>query len=572
MPARRRIDLTTALPKSAFAIVLIAGCAHAGSVAWPFYVGLVHGQSVWWLQMLAMMALAWQLRRCSSARQGAWLGWLFATAMQCATWWWLFISLHTYGGLASALAVLAIVGLAGFLALYHAAVCAAFVRLAAVHTAGPTLGHATSRPVVFAALWLLAELGRVAFFTGFPWGEGGYAHLDGPLTDLAKLVGVHGLTFASAWAAAAVAGLALKPHWRGAFTVAAVLALTSVVSFALRADKGESLFTSAYPATGPGVATKPFTVALLQGNIAQDEKFSGGSGIPDALNWYGEQLRRSTAWLVVTPETALPLLPEQLPEGYLADLLNHFMQPEPGALPTAALIGIPLGNSQEGYTNSVIGLKPANVNAVKTAATAGESVSDAGSKAYRYDKHHLVPFGEFVHPLFKWFLDIVNMPLSDFNRGGVSQPSFNWQGQRIAPNICYEDLFGEELAARFIDPLARPTLFVNISNIGWFGNTIAIDQHLNISRMRAIEFERPMIRATNTGATAIIDHRGVVTHSLERHTRGVLVGQVEGRDGITPYAWWVSRFGLWPLWMLCLAIVSSVIICRRKTAGAPLVA
>ena len=176
-----------------------------------------------------------------------------------------------------------------------------------------------------------------------------------------------------------------------------------------------------------------------------------------------------------------------------------------------------------------------------------------------------MPFGEFVHPLFKWFLSIVNIPLSDFNFGPVSQPSFDWQGQRLAPNICYEDLFGEELAARFIDPALAPTMFVNVSNIGWFGNTVAIDQHLNISRMRAVEFERPMIRATNTGATVIIDHRGQVTHALARHTRGVLTGEVAGRSGITPYAWWAARFGLWPLWLFSLLVAAVAFIRRRAT-------
>ena len=522
----------------------------------------MHGQPVWWLQVLAMLALVWQLQRCSSASQGAWLGWWFATAMQCATWWWLFISLHTYGGLASPLAVLAIVGLAGFLALYHAAVCAVFVGLSQVPGRVYAPDRVVIRPALFAALWLLAELGRVAFFTGFPWGEGGYAQLDGPFVNLAKGVGVHGLTFASAWGAAALAAVMLRPRWSQTLRVAAVLVVAGVASFFLKVDKGNdkdvSLFSAAHPPGVPGLASQPFTVALLQGNIAQDEKFSGGSGIPDALKWYGEQLRRSTASLVVTPETALPLLPAQLPEGYFAALLDHFTQPDPGALPTAALVGIPLGSSEQGYTNSVIGLKPLG------ASMAGVNPVEADSRIYRYDKHHLVPFGEFVHPLFKWFLAIVNMPLSDFNRGAVSQPSFDWQGQRIAPNICYEDLFGEELAARFVDRATSPTLFVNISNIGWFGNTIAIDQHLNISRMRAIEFERPMIRATNTGATAIIDHLGVVTHALERHTRGVLVGVVEGRSGTTPYAWWVSRFGLWPWWMLCLAMVGFAAVTRRK--------
>ena len=506
-----------------FAILLVAGCAHAFSMAWPFHDGVTQGQPVWWLQLLAMCLLAWQLDQAKTKRQGAWVGWLFACVMQVATWWWLFISLNKYGGLAAPLTVIAIVGLAAFLALYYAAVCALFVALAPVELAG--------RATLFAALWLLAELGRVALFTGFPWGEGGYAQLDGPFIGLAKIIGVHGLTFISALLAFLLVGLRELPGLNRRYQLRAFV----LVAVALAG----TYFSATLPVPLESkVQSTPFTVALLQGNIAQDEKFQSNGGIPDALNWYQLQLIAATASLVVTPETAIPLLPVQLPEGYLDALVNRFMKPAPGTPQTAALIGMPLGNSQQGYTNSAIAIKPGSSNTI-----------------YQYDKHHLVPFGEFVHPLFKWFLSIVNIPLADFNSGAISQRSFDWQGQRIAPNICYEDLFGEDLAARFIDPARAPTIMVNISNIAWFGNTIAIDQHLNISRMRAIEFERPMVRATNTGATAIIDHTGRVAYSLQRHTRGVLVGPVEGRSAITPYARWAARFGLWPWWALIFAII-----------------
>jgi apolipoprotein N-acyltransferase len=517
-----------------FALILIAGCAHALSMAWPFSfassIGLAQGQPVWWLQLLAMGLLAWQLDKATTKRQGAWVGWLFACVMQVATWWWLFISLNKYGGLAAPLAVIAIVGLAAFLALYYAAACALFVALAPVNRAG--------RAILFTALWLLAELFRVALFTGFPWGEGGYAQLDGPFADLAKLVGVHGLTAGAALLAFAVARMLAVPRWSLRFVVAGVATLAVAASALLHIGRdGVSLYTAPHPMPASRDPA-PFTVTLLQGNIAQDEKFQPSGGIPDALAWYQSQLLAANTALVVTPETAIPLLPNQLPEGYLDALVNRFIKPATRPPHTAALIGIPLGNNQQGYTNSAIALKPSDSKTI-----------------YQYDKHHLVPFGEFVHPLFKWFLSIVNIPLADFNSGAINQPSLNWQGQRIAPNICYEDLFGEELAARFIDPATAPTMMVNISNIAWFGNTIAIDQHLNISRMRALEFERPMVRATNTGATVIIDHRGRVTHLLPRHTRGVLVGTVEGRSGITPYAWWAARFGLWPWWVLVGATV-----------------
>jgi apolipoprotein N-acyltransferase len=251
-----------------------------------------------------------------------------------------------------------------------------------------------------------------------------------------------------------------------------------------------------------------------------------------ALNWYGQELLRNQTSLVVTPETAIPLLPQELPKNYLAAIAKRYAKGE-----QAALIGMPMGNMREGYTNSMLGFKPGQ------------------TEPWRYDKHHLVPFGEVIPPMFKWFVRLMHIPLGDFNRGEPDQRSFEWQGQRLAPNICYEDLFGEEIGARFSEAELAPTILVNSSNIAWFGNTLAIDQHQNISRLRAMEFERPMIRATNTGATVIIDHHGQVTYSLARHTQGVLQGTVEGRSGITPYAWWVSRYSLWPLWALGLLVV-----------------
>jgi apolipoprotein N-acyltransferase len=383
--------------------------------------------------------------------------------------------------------------------------------------------------IVFAAVWLLAELLRGTLFTGFPWGAGGYAHVDGPLAFLAPLAGVYGIGFAAALLAFGLslvssAGLRSWRYWTAAGAAAALLA---ACNFALPAQDGP--------------AGQRLSVALLQGNIPQDEKFEGRSGVPFALKWYAEQLQGATASLVVAPETAIPVLPHQLPGGYLDGVAQHFMQGR-----QAALVGMPLGNFEQGYTNSVIGLKPQ-------------------APVYRFDKHHLVPFGEFIPPLFRWFTDLMNIPLGDFNRGAVGQPSLEWQGQRLAPNVCYEDLFGEELGARFVDAAKAPTIFVNLSNIAWFGNTVAIDQHLHISRMRALEFERPMIRATNTGATAVIDHRGRVTHALQRHTRGVLTGEVEGRSRVTPFAWWVSRAGLWPLAALALAVLAFAGWRRRVT-------
>ena len=493
--------------------VLAAGGLQALALAGPG-----SGEPLWWLQALSLTVLAGLLLRSGSGL-GAWMrGWGFATAWLAGTFWWLFISMHTYGGLAAPLAVLAVLGLALFLGSYYALVSWLFWRYVQSSRAFNAL--------LFGALWLLAELARGVLWTGFPWGAGGYAHVDGPLAPLARWVGVYGIGFVVACLAMLLAQLRASDGRRPR----AWLALGGLVLVLAAAAYDRHCAVTDCRAGAPDQAgAAPLSVALLQGNIPQDEKFQPGSGVPQALAWYGEALREAQAQLVVAPETAIPLLPRQLPRDYLASLQAPYLGP--GAT-QAALLGIPLGDERVGYTNSVVGWSPEQL------------------EPYRYDKHHLVPFGEFIPPLFRWFTEMMNIPLGDFARGRVGQPSMAWAGQRIAPNICYEDLFGEELGARFADPQQAPTIFVNLSNIGWFGDSVAIDQHLAISRMRALEFERPMVRATNTGATAVIDHRGEVTHRLPSMTRGVLLAEVQGRTGLTPFARWVAWGGLAPLWVL----------------------
>jgi apolipoprotein N-acyltransferase len=504
---------------------LLAGYAQAVSIAAPW-----NGQPLWWLQLLSLAALVMLLDRTSSAKQAAFVGWVFATSWLCGTVWWLFISMHIYGGLAAPLAALAVFALCGFLALYYAAASYFYKRFRQVAGMNPAWSA-----IVFAGVWMLAELARDTWFTGFPWGAGGYAHVDGPLKWLAAGIGVYGVGWVSAAFPAWVA-LWLTTHnrktWKSWLGISLILAGVMGLGYL---GQAAAFIDYYFPDGRPSIhaAQTPRTdIALLQGNIPQGEKFDPTTGVKASLDWYQEQLLGANPTLVITPETAIPLLPRQLPDGYWEAIQKRFSIGD-----QAALVGVPLGDFDKGYTNSMLGLKPNQ------------------AQPYQYDKHHLVPFGEFIPPLFKWFTQMMNIPLGDFNRGTVGQPSFEWAGQRWALNICYEDLFGDELARRFTDEKTAPTVMVNVSNIGWFGNTVAIDQHLQISRMRALELGRPMVRATNTGATVIINHRGEVTHTLPRHTRGVLTGSVEGRQGLTPFVRWASVYGLWPLWMLGTTIV-----------------
>jgi apolipoprotein N-acyltransferase len=236
--------------------------------------------------------------------------------------------------------------------------------------------------------------------------------------------------------------------------------------------------------------------------------------------------------LVIAPETAIPLQPQQLPKGFL-DQIKPSQEGGEQAPQQAILIGLPLGGLQQGYTNSVV------------------AFTSKAQTPWQYDKHHLVPFGEFTPQGMQWFTDMMSIPLGDFKKGLVNTPSFSWRQQEIAANICYEDLFTEELAKRFDGTHPAPTIWVNFSNLAWFGDTLAMDQHLHISRMRALEFERPFVKSSNTGITAVVNHKGVVTHQLDRLKPGVLLAEVEGRTGTTPYAYWSARWGVLPIWLLC---------------------
>lgn len=510
------------------------------------------GRAHWWAQMLALAGFFLFLDGSRNWKQAAWRGWWFATCWLATVFSWLFTSMHTYGGLPAALAVGAVLALAGALALYYAIAAALYWRLRVYGFMGSAL--------LFSACWTLAELARGQWLTGFPWGAIGYAHVDGPLAWLARWLGVYGIGAVAAIGSALLAFVvvAVLGYILGRFISVSRLPVSGprmlsapgwLLALALAAHVGGVWQYAQFAAADSQRHSAPVSVALLQGNIPIAEKFDPSTGVLDSLNWYGEQFLQRPESLVIGPETAIPVLKQELPVEYFSVVTKPYRHGE-----QALLTGIPLGNPLAGYTNSVEGVKP-------------------GGEPYIYSKSHLVPFGEFVPPMFQWFNDMMNIPLDSFSRGAVVQPSFEWKGERFAPNICYEDLFGEELAQRFSDAGQAPTVFVNFSNIGWFGDGKVIDQHLHISRMRSLELERPMIRATNTGATAIIDHRGHVQAKAPRASMQVLSGEVTGvgqsgdAASITPYARWAGQWRLWPMWLLALLVVCLVPVTLRRLPG-----
>jgi apolipoprotein N-acyltransferase len=283
----------------------------------------------------------------------------------------------------------------------------------------------------------------------------------------------------------------------------------------------------------------------LQGNVPQAEKFDNAQ-IVNSLRLYIDMIRAEPADLIATPETAIPVMQTELPPDYVPALADFAQQTG-----SHIALGIPYIDGPYRYSNSVIGISP--------------QTKDAAFRYFRYDKQHLVPFGEFVPLGFRWFVDMMNIPLGDFTRGPVVQAPFAVKDQWVLPNICYEDLFGEEIAGQLAATHAagKPTatMLLNMSNIAWFGNTIALPQHLQISQMRSLETGRPMLRATNTGATAVIDPHGVVSTQLLPYSRATLAVSVQGYSGTTPYILLGNRL---LLVLALLMLTASWWWCRRK--------
>jgi apolipoprotein N-acyltransferase len=241
------------------------------------------------------------------------------------------------------------------------------------------------------------------------------------------------------------------------------------------------------------------------------------AGVDESLALYKRLITEKPADLIVTPETALPVLAVQVPPAFASAIRSFADSTNSSILFGAIGVTIQPDGRPTDFTNSLFGITP--------------GVNDV----YRYDKHHLVPFGEFVPLGFHWFVNLMGIPLGDLARGPVTQKPFFVHNQPVAVDVCYEDIFGEEIARTLREQETPAGILVNSTNLAWFGNTIALDQHLQIARMRSIETGRPTLRATNTGMTAVIAANGDVVSRLPTFTTGVLEARVQGTSGRTPY-------------------------------------
>ena len=453
-------------------------------------VGLMLAFAPYGFAYLAYFALVCFFYVCAvqSPFRAAFWGYLFGLGLFGSGIWWVYVSVHDFGG-ADPLS-------AGLLALLLIALWSVFPALTAFLSAKIfTRPAAWFRVFAVALIWVTVEYFRGNWLlNGFPWLQIAYSQLSTPLAGFAPVVGVYGVGFLLAALAATLAEI-----WRRQLAFLHGLLFISLILGSGWLLKGVE-WTHAIG--------EPIKVALLQGNIAQDQKWLPEQ-MMNSLNLYQQLTEQHwDADVIIWPETAIP--------AFLADVKAFYLDPLAATAREKnvdLVVSVPTYGAGEDYFNSVMTL--------------------GHSEAF-YHKTHLLPFGEYLplQPLSGWVLDQLQIPLGDFAAGDDQQKLLQAGGYPFVSTICYEDAFGD-LVVRQVDKAAY---LVNVTNDAWFGNTSQPYQHMQMAQMRALESGRYLLRATNTGLTAIVAPDGKISKQLPLFTTMALTGSILPMSGLTPYA------------------------------------
>jgi len=483
--------MSFAKPPNRFSAQLSAAILHFGSVfcAGAATVLAFAPFNLWWLAPLTLSILfhAW----LKKPEQRGLSGFAFGLGLFLVGVHWIYISLHDHGEMPAALAGLSLLAFSAFVALMPA--------LAGIGSkiSGKNQNYLTAY-LAIPASWTLIEWSRTWFCTGFPWLAVGYSQVpNSPLAGWVPVLGVYGASFLCAILAGAIAHLSLNIRSAKAWSSCIVLALCFFVS-------GAQLQQVSWT---KGIG-QPTSVAILQGNISQDDKFDPDH-IYEGMQLYASLAQMNHSSLIVMPESAVPLLFSDVPSEYINVLRNIAIRNHGDIL---------LGVFDEP--------KPGEIH--NTMMSLGVSPSQ------HYQKHHLVPFGEFIPlesmigPVMGFVLKI---PIGSQSFGPLGQGVMNVAGQKVGMDICYEDAFGEEI----ITALPEASLLINVSNDAWFGTAMGPEQHLQMAQTRALETGRPMVRATSTGVSAFIGADGRIIERAPKGEIAVLESNIQGREGSTPF-------------------------------------
>ncbi|OEY71116.1 apolipoprotein N-acyltransferase [Rheinheimera salexigens] len=480
--------------------------------------------TLWWLPIFSLALLVYFIQRATSPRQACLYGFSYGLGWFGVGISWVHVSIADFGGLPLIASLSLMLLLVSYLALFPA--FAAWLTL--------RLKQPKYMPLLFAASWTLAEWLRSWLLTGFPWLSLGYSQTSAGLQHYAPLIGETGISFLLAFAAAALAQ---------AFTLQAVFARYSYIVIA-----GIIFILSPFlqPFKGWQNTAESVSVLLVQGNIKQALRWEPDQEWPTMLKYLDLTRPHFQADIVIWPEAAIPKL-EPLADAFLDNLNQAALYQN-----TAVISGILDYNAKTGEAwNNLIVLG-------KKTKHAKEGDYHYGH-ANRYSKHHLLPIGEFV-PFESWLrtlAPIFDLPMSSFSRGAYVQPNLEANGHHFLPAICFEIAFPQQIAANFT---SDTEILLTVSNDAWFGDSIGPQQHLQIAQMRALEFGRPLLRATNTGVTATINASGQLQQRAPQFSATVIKDNIQLTSGMTPYQVWRD----WPLRISCMAIFIVILFSRRR--------
>jgi len=440
------------------------------------------------LPALMFLYRAWVMR---TPRQAALVGYLFGLGLFGAGIWWVFISIHDFGGADALSAGLLTLLLVGIWALFPAITGALAARILNSQLAWV-------RVMAVALLWVMVEYFRGYWLlNGFPWLQIAYSQLQTPLSGFAPLVGVYGIGFllaASAFALVEMLDRKLPP-------------LQGLLFFLLIWGAGGWLKTVQWT----NAIGAPIKITLVQGNIGQEQKWLPSQKLNTLKRYLQLTEQHWDSDAIVWPETAIPAFMDEVKAFFLDPLAAKAREHQ-----VDLVVSLPTSGQGDEYFNSVLTL---------------------GETQRLYHKNHLLPFGEYLplQPLSGWVLDLIQIPLGNFAAGDDRQTLLRAGGFPFVTTICYEDAFGEQVNKQIADA----AYIVNVTNDAWFGDSSQPHQHMQMARMRALETGRYLVRATNTGVTAFIAPDGSIRKQAPLFTTTTLTDTIVPMGGVTPY----SRIG-----------------------------